>query len=384
MRTFVVKVLLDGQDINDLGFRDALFGFEFRQDEFKSDIVFIDLYNEKKRHTDTNVIRERAIMDVWLGAGTKSEFLGRFILQKPKFMFPQSAVPFIRLVGLDESSKLKHAGEKRRNFYNSTDSTIVNQIASENGMLADIELTTEIREQESQLNETDLTFIARLAKRNGFVFFVENQTIHFHQVRYQFNNVKLSYGGPESNLVEFNPEKTLLNTSGIFVSTFQDKDLGTSVVATALSIDDAVVLQDTARFPTQQSASSLIIPPPTKYITEMNNNDIQTDQQSLVNRMQQRDSYILAGWGKANGETKLKARTSIEIDGIGHLSGLYYLRSVVQKFIEGEGFISYFFAARARYGLTRRVPASAGGPQVTTSRTPGSEVQPEVISEVSV
>jgi hypothetical protein len=383
MKSFNIKISLDGQDISNLGFGKSLVGFEFRQDEFKSDMIIIDLWNKMATKTDSNIIRERAVLEVWLGSGIRSLYLGKFIVEKPKYIFPNTELPIIRLIAFDESVKLRHDGEKRNNFFSMTDSQIVNQIAGENGLIPDIENTTEIREQETQLNETDLQFITRLAKRNGFIFYVEKGSLHFHQVRFIDSEVTLSYGGERSNLLDFRPSKKLLDTVGIFVSTFMDKDLGTVIASTSTGLVDAVVRRDKGFNPTHRD-SNLSVIPPIKYIHDVNNNDLPGDQLNLVNRMQQMDSYILAGWGKADGERRLRAKRVVEIQNIGHLSGFYYIRSTVHKWDEQEGYITKFFGARARYGLTRRIPESAGGPNVNIARTPGSEIQPEIIDEVTL
>ena len=383
MRFFSAKVFIDNRELDDLGLGNNLFGIEVRQDEFKSDIATVDIWNEKLTFTDSDIFRERANMDVWLGDGTKLVFMGRFILQKPKYGFPELDAPIIRLIGFDESSTLKHKGQRRRAFTFMTDSEIAIQIAGEYALLNDVETTQERRDQESQIDESDIKFLARLAHRNGYILYVENKTLHFHQVRYEDHGLTMVYGDDEENaLFDFWPSKTLINTAGIHLATILDKKNGTVLRAISADLPDAIEMQDVRFDPNYRQAETTFVPRPNKYLKPVSGTESVATLQNLVNRKQQRDSYLLSGWGKAQGNPDLQIRRVVDVTGIGHLSGIYYLTSVIHKYEEG-GYFTRFFGIKNRFGLLRSLPPSITGGMQPSHQTPGQEVQPEIISEVS-
>lgn len=384
MFSFSPRIIIDGRDLDSIGLSNALVGFEVRQDEFKADMVIIDLWNEKLRFTDSNLFREKASIDIFLGTGKSGSYTGRFTLYKPKYIFPENEIPIIRLIAFGESIKLKENGEQRKSFFNATDSEIVSQIALSYGFIIDIETTNERRTQEAQLNETDLKFITRLALRNGFIFYVENNVLHFHQIRFEDSEIALTYGPDQGNLMEFSPSKMLIDKAKIFISTFLDKDTKNILTNISLSIPDAIEKQDIAFTPNYRDVSSVLPFRQTEYIKEKNGKDIPVNQQNIVNRLRQNSNYILAGWGKAHGNTKIRAKRIVNITGIKHLSGMYYLRSVIHKFDDTQGFVTMFFAAKTRFGLLRKLSSSSGGEIKIRSNVPGQEVQPEVINEVSL
>lgn len=383
MRFFTAKVYIDNRELKDLGLDNNLFAIELRQDEFKSDIVTVDIWNEKLAFTDSDIFRERANLDVWLGDGSKLVYMGRFILQKPKYGFPEFDAPIIRLIGFDESSLLKQKGQRRRIFTFMTDSEIAIQIAGEYTLLNDIEITQERRDQESQIDETDIDFLARLAHRNGYILYVENKTLHFHQVRYEDHRLELVYGPEEENaLFDFWPSKTLLNSAGVHLATVLDKNTGAILRAVSADIPDAIEMQDVRFSPNYKQPETTLVPRPNKYLKSVSGTESVTSLQNLVNRKQQRDSYLLSGWGKAQGNPDLKIRRVVNISGIGHLTGLYYLTSIIHKYEDG-GYFTRFFGIKNRFGLLRSLPPSISGGQQPSNLTPGQEIQPNIIGEIS-
>jgi hypothetical protein len=309
--------------------------------------------------------------------------MGRFILQKPKYGFPEFEAPVVRLIGFDESSLLKQKGERRRVFTFLTDSEIATQIAGEYALLNDVEVTQERRDQESQIDESDIEFLGRLAHRNGYILYVENKTLHFHQVRYEDHRLEMVYGPEEEKaLFDFWPSKTLLDTAGIHVATILDKNTGTILRAISADVPDAVEMQDVRFSPNYKQAEETLIPRPNNYLRPVSGTSSLATLQNLVNRKQQRDSYLLSGWGKAQGNPDVKIRRVVDIKGIGHLSGLYYLTSVIHKFEDG-GYYTRFFGIKNRFGLLRSLPPAISGGQQPANTTPGQEIQPNVIGEVA-
>jgi len=384
MKHFVAKIYIDNQLIESLGFKGKLFGINLFQDPWKCDMAVIDLWNSQKTFLDSNIIRERAILDIWLGIGGPLKYMGRYILQKPKFGFPEKNAPIIRLIGLDESSKLKEKGEKRNQFSNMLDSDIVTSIAAEYGLITDITPTLELRNQESQLNETDLELVARLAHRNGYLFYVEDGTLHFHPIRFENTNIALNYGNDEKNaLFEFWPEKNLLRTASQFHSSFLDRDSGELVTNISKGTPDIIETQDKARYPDYKSLKELLIQRPTKYEQGIRNLFSFPSVDAFLKTREQDDSRFVVGWGKATGNPKITARKIITLKGLGHLSGYYYIESASHIYDDVRGYIVEFIGTKSRVGPLRAIPSSVTKGDQTTQINPGQEIQPEIINEVN-
>ena len=386
MKTFQPKIYIDGKDLESLGLKENLFSVEISQDDSMADVAIVNIWNKNRNITDSDIFRERGNLDIWIGTGGPFEFMGRFIIQKPMYGFPEKDAATIKLIAFDESVLLKQKGEKRRVFKNTTDSEIVTQIAAEYSLLSDVETTQERREQVNQLDITDLAFVTKLAKRNGYLLYVKDHTLHFHQLRFEDTRLELIYGDTDGkdNIVDFWPGKTLLSTAGIFTSTILDKNIGTTLTAISTNIPDAFGQQEKIKSPAYRDASAVLTQPPTKYIPSVEGTENIMTLQNLTNRKQQYDSYILSGWGKANGNPKIKARTVVTISGIGHLSGIYYIKSVRHFRDEAEGYITNFYAAKTMMGIQKRLPPSTTGSQAPSNTNPGQSVQPDIIGEVTV
>lgn len=82
------------------------------------------------------------------------------------------------LTGLDLTHRLAR-GAKARTFTNMTDADIARRIASDHGLDAEIDATSEVREHTLQHSETDYAFLRRLAGRLGYDFWISERTFYF-------------------------------------------------------------------------------------------------------------------------------------------------------------------------------------------------------------
>jgi hypothetical protein len=379
MRSFNYKISIDGQEFDTLGLNDKLISLEFRQNFNKIDLLIIDLWNEGYNLTDSNIFRERANLSVSIGNGGILAFLDTFILQIPKFKFNEKDVPIIRLIAFNEASLLKEKGEKRKSFLNMTDSEIVQQVSTENALLTDISTTTLRRTQEVQLNETDISFVERLAKRNAFLFYIENKTLHFHPIRYTKSLEDMGYReDAENELMEFYPQKILLNRGANFISTFFDKLTGVQGSSRSVGTPDVINVQDASFYPAYRNLSQILSLRPTKYIEpiELAANNIA--HQNLVDVSQQRNDYLISAIGKCTLFPALRIRQTVTINNIGHLSGNYYIKSLIHKYTTQQASATYFEAIKSRIGNLKPIPNI--GSQIPNSiSNPAIEIQPDII-----
>jgi len=384
MDYFSIKILIDGQDIETTGLKEYLVSAEIHQEHSKCDMVIIGFWNEQLKFTDSNAFRERAEIDVFLGNGNTTNYIDRFILQKPEFRFSGTDIPVIRLIGFNESILLKDKGQKRRSFANMTDSEIAQQIATENALLTDLQTTSVRRTSETQLNETDLQVLSRLANRNGFVLYVEKKTLHFHPVRFDKSLTELEYGSGEKTLRQFNVSKTLVDKGGTFTATFLDKLTGVMQTVLSADVPDAIKTQDLSLYPDYRDAQQIFTQRHKRYEVSLDPEDNIQSQQQAINRIQQGNQYLIGGWGVATLTPALKARQIISLKGIGHLTGNYYLKKVIHKIEKGTaGGITRFYGLKSRFGILRQtsVPGSQGS---SVTNNPAKDIQPNVIGEAAL
>jgi hypothetical protein len=382
MRYFTSQILIDGQSFETLGLDDKLISFEFRQDNDKLDLLIIDFWNEGFNLTDSNIFRERALISASIGDGGAIAFLDSFILQLPKYKFSEKSVPIIRLIAFNNGITLKEKGEKRKSYINMTDSEIVQQLTTESGLLSDITTTQLRRTQENQLNETDLAFIARLAKRNAFLFYIENKTVNFHSVRYSKSIEDIEYRQDARNeLIEFYPKKILIDKGANYIATFFDKLNGIQGTSISANIPDVITTQDIPLYPAYKDILQIIGIRPTKYIEPLELEANNLAFQNLVNISQQKDNYLISAFGKTTLFPALRVRQTVTISNIGHLSGNYYIKSLIHKYTTKQGAYTYFEAIKNRIGNLKPVP-NMGNQSSNSISNPEIEIQPDIIGVI--
>jgi phage protein D len=97
--------------------------------------------------------------------------------------FP-AGMPMIQLTAYDTGRDLA-MGAKARNWGRVTSSYIAEQVASEFGLRADVESSDDERPQHriQPANVTSYEYLARLAHALNWDFYVENDTLHFHNMK---------------------------------------------------------------------------------------------------------------------------------------------------------------------------------------------------------
>lgn len=127
-------------------------------------------------------------------------FTGEITVLEPDF--PEDGVPTLEVRGYDRLHRLQR-GTKTRTFVQQTDADIVQRIAGEYGMRADVQSTATVYEHVYQRNQTDFDFLLERAWLNGHVLRAEGNAIVFKPVReLERDKLPLEYG---STLLEFRP-----------------------------------------------------------------------------------------------------------------------------------------------------------------------------------
>jgi phage protein D/phage baseplate assembly protein gpV len=121
----------------------------------------------------------------------KSVMKGEITAVEPDFGDNFLATIVVR--GYDRTHRL-HRGSKARVFVNSKDSDIASKIATENGLQAQTDATTQVYEHVYQDHQTDFDFLQERARRNGFEVFVDDKKLYFRKPKGSRGEISLEWG----------------------------------------------------------------------------------------------------------------------------------------------------------------------------------------------
>lgn len=125
---------------------------------------------------------------------------GEIIAIEPELVQNSGAsLSSVTIRGYDQSHRL-HRGKKSRPYVNATDSDIVQQIASANGLDCKVDSTPVVYDMVLQDNRTDMEFIYERAWRAGYLAYVENGKLIFRSASAEDSAQALKWG---NNLLDF-------------------------------------------------------------------------------------------------------------------------------------------------------------------------------------
>lgn len=171
--------------------------------------------------TDSALLQEGNLVEVWLGYADLLQYGGGYYIQGHMPDFPESGEPSHEIEALDFSFRLMGDNDKGREFLNLADSEIVAQVISNGGypLTLDIDPTTGKKTRIQKSGMSDFDFVTELARINGFEFYVNRaegggDTLHFKRrdpesqaATYVFKYLTDGDG----TLLSFSPERTSID-----------------------------------------------------------------------------------------------------------------------------------------------------------------------------
>src|SRR5262249_20187977 len=128
------------------------------------DMFTISLDNPQGSIGDLGIFEEGKEVEVKIGYVGKLEKLIRGDIVSLEPIWPQGSKPFITVRGYDRAHRLRR-GRKTRTFLQQRVSDIVSQLASEEGLAADVDDTKQVHDYLLQNNQSNIDFIHELARR---------------------------------------------------------------------------------------------------------------------------------------------------------------------------------------------------------------------------
>ncbi len=337
------QITVEGNDVTDDISADVL-SVSFEDHATDADMATLVLANPANRWSDAALFEQGNILELAIGYGHALTPVFKGPITRPEPSFPEDGVPTLSLRAYDLSHPMRRDEEKKATTWQEiTDSDLAKQIAKKHGIPElDVEATTLVIPYVAQGNESDWAFLKRRAERIGFELFVERDTFHFHAPRDSLAQVPgaLEYRRDlrsfEARLsVEKQVTKVVVKgwdaaNKEPIVAIASGKDTGRSVLGEKAASD--FVKEDFG-----EGAKILhdLVPRTVKEAEELARAYLKANEYTLV-----------TGSGSVVGDPALKAKTLVEIAGVGQrYSGTYYVTKVTHSIGDG-GYTSEFECQR--------------------------------------
>jgi len=275
--------------------------------------------------------------------GSRQIFNGRVMALEAQY--PQQQPPEITILAEDRLQDLR-LERRTRTFEDVSDEDVVNQIASQHGLTAEIDVDGPTYRVLTQLNQSDLAFLRERAVAIDAEVWVEDSTLYFHAHNGRSaGEVQLNYGG---NLLQFSVLADLAHQrSSVKVSGWNvgdkaaiDVSAGESVVSGELNghRGGSAILAEALAERHERIVTGV----------PLSNDEAQAMADA---RYQERARRFLAGSGIADGTPAMRVGTVVELSEVGELfNGRYIVTAVRHTFDRINGYRTTFEVERPGIG----------------------------------
>ncbi len=259
--------------------------------------------------------------------------------------FKEGSPPEIAILLEDRFQDLRMT-RRTRTFADASDSNVMNRIAQDHGLQANINISGPTYKVLAQVNQSDLAFMRDRARSIDAEIWMDDRTLYAKQRSGRNNGtVSLSYGSElreVSVIADLAGQRTAVSVNGWDVAS--KSTLKHEATAQAISNE---LNGDTSGLNILKSAfgerkESLV------HTVPLNSNEAQAEAESVL-RMTARRFVTARGVAQAN--AKLRVGTYVDLQGLGPLfNGKYYLTHVKHVFDGADGFRTEFTGERPGIG----------------------------------
>jgi len=258
---------------------------------------------------------------------------------EPEFIQNQGAILVIR--GYGKSHRL-HRGKKARVFTQMSDSAIVQKIAGENGLSANVESTSPTHEQVFQDYQTDMEFIQDRARRNGYFAYVDaDGKLIFRKQPQARGKVVLEWG---DNLIDLQIRKSTSEQIGEANVHGWDIKTKKEILGKAKTPEGTPKVggrsQDGGK--AAKSAYKLKIEQGVEHLNTLPVQDVKEASTIAQSSVNEKGNAFLQAEGTCLGDPEVQAGAKIEIKGIGDkFSGTYLVTRAIHRY-GSDGYTTRF------------------------------------------
>ncbi|MFD8778385.1 phage late control D family protein [Streptomyces sp. NPDC059916] len=280
-------------------------------------------------------------LDIAVGGG--DIFRGRVTALEGDF--PAGEPSRITVLAEDRCQDLRMT-RRTRTFADVTDADVMRKVAAEHGLTADVEVPGPKHRVLAQLNQSDLAFLRDRARAVEAELWTDGSTL-FARPRAGRSSppVTLGLGNELRELrvgADLSAQRTGLTVSGWDVAGKRPlaETAGESVIAAEVRGGESGPGTLSAVFGRRPESVVSTVP--------LNPAEAQARAETLFRRMARR---FVSGRGVAEPQVRLRAGTTVRLEGLGELfSGEYYVTEVVHLFDDEEGLRTEFCVERAGLG----------------------------------
>jgi uncharacterized protein len=282
---------------------------------------------------------------IQMGGGIASAtiFTGRIMAIEGRF--PHLPPPEILIAAEDRLQDLRMT-RRTRTFENISDSDLFQQIASQQGLQANIDVSGPTYKVLAQVNQSDLAFMRERARAVDAELWVDDTKLSVQsRAKRKTNDITLTYG---QGLFEFSAMADLANQSTGFSVTGWDVSAKQTLNYTATSstlagevngdLSGSAALQQAIGQRTQQVVHAL----------PFTSQEAQAQAEARYRRWARR---FVTGSGIADGDGRIQVGTCLTLQGLGTLfNGKFYVTAVRHLFDQDKGYRTWFAVERPGIG----------------------------------
>jgi uncharacterized protein len=259
--------------------------------------------------------------------------------------FPQVTPPEITVLAEDMLQNLRMV-RRTRTFELVSDEDVIQQIASEHGLRADLDVNGPTYRVLAQINQSDLAFIRERARAADAQIWIEGDTLHAQaRGRRNAGEVILVYGQTLfefSVLADIAQQRTSLKVSGWDVSAKNTSEYQAAETAIQPELDGGRSGSSILQSSFGDRTESIVHKAP------MNDQETQMVAEASYRSIARR---FLTGRGICEGNAKIRAGAYLRMNGLGNLfNGRYYVCEVRHSFDMVYGLRTHFKVERAGLG----------------------------------
>ena len=293
---------------------------------------------------DSDVFNEGNEVEIHLGYVGDLHLMLRGEITAVSSSFPESGQPTLRVEGFSLYHQLQRQ-HRREPFESATDSGIAREIADDMGLDAEVDETEVEHPLYSPKGANYSQILEERARRIGYEVTIKDRTLYFQKARYLTSPspaLTLEWG---RSLRSFSPRLSTANAvSEVTVRASQTaQGRGKEpLVGTASSGDERVKMgQESGNQVAQQAFGSNSL-----LIEDHSVTSAQEANEVALAQLESRAMGFITGTGASIGDPRLRARTVIELTGLGkRFSGQYYVTSTTHT-IDSSGYRTNFEARR--------------------------------------
>lgn len=229
-------------------------------------------------------------------------------------------------------------GRRVRSFLNVTDGDLVQKIAAELGLRAQVDGTTQVHPYVFQANETNLEFLQGRAAALGYVLYADGQTIHFAKPQAEGSPRELAWG---QRLLEFRPRITTVDQMADFTVRGWDPAQRQEIVGRVQNGNGTPAVGERRK---GGELASQAFGLEASHLTADRPIRTQAEADLLAQAMADRHaSRFIEADGVCMGDSSILAASSITLTGLGdRFSGTYVVTTVRHSYAAEQGYTTAF------------------------------------------